>query len=446
MPATTSLRSLCLVALAASLLALGASACANKDTKAACTPGSLGCACRADGACDNGRCIEQVCQSGEDGDPAEAEQEQEEAATPCALDDWGPYGVGTTLLSLTDETREKRSLPTLVLYPTATRPDYAACEASFFAQSSYLRYGAATICAVENAAPERAAAPYPVVFLSHGSGSQKEGYTYLEEFLVSHGFIVVAMDHTGNVGMMQSSPTDKTMSLTRVLDLRVVMDQLIERFKGAASPLGGLGDAERIGVSGHSWGGHAAVVLSGMSYNYAKIKTECDAGTQIDDYACPLLAHQKEIEALIPDSRIKAVVSWAQDIGKKTQPAGPNCFGAPGVKIPWLMMLGDTDNYVDAQEDGQDCYDKASGKTCMVLLREAGHMGYTDLGNEGKMDDARMLKLARFYSTAFFLRHLKGQQNCQAAMSAQAATDGADHTLQCKGGDTSPGSRTPFFP
>lgn len=423
----------CVVFGAACLFSFAVLSCSNDDSETQCPSGRPGCACRADGGCDSGSCVAQVCRDNADGDPAEIEAEREEEQAPsCDLSDWGPYGVGMTLLTLTDPARENRSLPLLVMYPTKTRPNYAACEAAFFKQSSYLRYGAAANCAVENAEADLTQAPYPVIFLSHGSGSQKEGYTYLEEFLASHGFVVAAPDHTGNVGMMQTSPADTSMSFTREVDLRFVMDQLIARFKGTEAPFSGLGDAERIGVCGHSWGGHAAVVLSGMKYNYDKIKTECDAGTQFDAYSCPLLGHRAEIEAMTPDSRIKAVVSWAQDIGKAKQPGGPNCYGAVGVAIPWLMFVGTTDNYLDVQEDGRDCYDKAQGKACLALLTDAGHMGYTDLGNEGKMDDARMLRLVRLYTTAFFMRHLNGLQSCQTTMDTQAANDGKDHILSCK--------------
>jgi predicted dienelactone hydrolase len=187
-----------------------------------------------------------------------------------------------------------------------------------------------------------------------------------------------------------------------------------------------------MGIAGHSWGGHTAVVMAGMGYSYDKIKAECDAGTTLDDYACPLLDHRGEIEAMTPDPRLKAVVSWAQDIGKQEQVAGPACAGAPGVTIPWMMINGDTDEFLDTQEDGPDCYAKAGGSACIALLRGAGHMGHTDLGNDKSMDARRALQLIRFYSTAFLLQRLAGNEACGAAMAERFANDGADHDLTCR--------------
>ena len=375
------------------------------------------------------------CSSGSPSNPGDQDSdhaENETEAPLCDAADWGAYGVGATAITLTDASRQDRELPVLVVYPTATRPDYRVCEAAFLEESILWRYSEATMCAQQDAPAATDGAPFPVVFLSHGSGSMKEGYTYLEEYLASHGFVVVAPDHTGNVGLSQFAPADTSMSYTRLADMRFVMDEMTAAFDNPQSPFHGLGDEARMGMAGHSWGGHAAVVMAGMAYNYEKIAAECAAGTQVDQYQCPLLAHRDEIESMTPDTRLRAVVSWAHDIGKASQPGGPVCFGASGVHIPWMMMLGDEDPYLVWQEDGQDCYDKAGGTACLVTLSGAGHMGYTDMGNEKTMEDERMYLLVRRYSTAFFMRHLMDIGSCQEAMDRQALDDGADHTRECK--------------
>lgn len=367
-----------------------------------------------------------------DRDAADNDDALAEAETAgCDLSGWGRYGAGSKTLTLTDATRNDRQIPVLVVYPTDNRPDWDACEAAYFDESKILRYGEPSICAVADA-PPAAGAPFPIIFLSHGSGAMKEGYTYLEEYFASRGFVVVAPDHTGNVGLSNMNPADEEMSYTRLADVKFAMDKTIEAFADKTDQFYNLGDPNRVGMTGHSWGGHTAVIMAGGKYSYEKIKTECDAGTQIDAYQCPLLNRKTDIEAITPDRRIKAVVSWAHDIGKASQPGGPQCAFAAGIKIPWLALFGDLDPYLVMPEDGKDCYDKAGGTACMVLLKGAGHVGFSDMGDEKNMGDKRVLRLARLYSAAFFLRHLNGDASCLETMSLQFSQDGADHDFACR--------------
>lgn len=376
---------------------------------------------------------------------AAADGAADAALPPCAVTDWGPHAVGLRTFAYVDEGREGRALPTLVYYPAAPAAgpsaasgagpgDRAGCWAAFLAADRLARLSQAAICATADAAPA-AGGPWPLLVLSHGSGSQKEAHAFVAEYLASHGFVVAVPDHTGNVGFAQSSPADRAMSVTRAWDVQFVIDRaLADGAPGGA--LAGLVDAARVGVAGHSWGGHTAAAVAGIAYSWDRIAADCAAGLEPDDWYCPLLDHRAELEERLPDPRVGAVVTWAHDCGH--QVAAPDCAGAAAVTVPWLQLVGDADPLASAEDDGQDCFDRAAGPACLVVLPGAGHLGYTALGDEGTFGAERMFDLVRWYAAAFFRWHLGGEAGCEAALLALGAGGpgggAADHAPTCRAG------------
>jgi predicted dienelactone hydrolase len=351
----------------------------------------------------------------------------------CSSEEWGPHGVGFLRAEFVDVSRGDRSLPALVYHPAGSEPNFGSCYRSFLMTDPLSRLSKPAFCAVEDAPPDRSSAPYPVVVLSHGNGSQKEAHSFVFEYLASHGFVAVGFDHAGNTGPGQTEPEDELMSVTRALDVSFVIDKLVESFAGGEGALSGLGDPERIGVAGHSWGGHTALSIAGIRYSFDVIEEDCKNGDEPDRYYCPLLDHREEIEDEIPDPRVKAVLTYAHDAGH--QVSGPNCRGAAGITIPFMQILGDSDGFISVQEDGYDCYEKAAGPACIVVLEGAGHLGYTVLGDEGTLGADRIFDLVRWYSAAFFRAHLAGDVSCAQALAEAPVSwnqGKGDHVAQCR--------------
>jgi predicted dienelactone hydrolase len=359
-----------------------------------------------------------------------------EAPAPCTPTDWGPSGVGVRELSLVDADRDDRSLPTLVYYPSPDAPDWAACEATYDETAGLLRFGQAAFCAGWDLPPAADGAPYPVLLYSHGSGAQKEAQSFILEHLASHGYLVVVPDHTGNVGPLRAFPDDEDMTITRAQDLHFVLDHVLASIDAPGTGeawLAGLGDPARVGVAGHSWGGHSAAAAAGLRYSFDVIEADCEAGTVPDAYYCPLLDARAYLEEEAPDPRLKALVTYAHDAGHMV--SGPACVGAEGVEVPWLQLLGTRDTFIDVQEDGWDCYEASPAPACAVVLEGAGHRGFTDVGDEHGFPQARLRALIRWYTVAFLDLHLKGTSSCQEALntglSAWQATP-PDHEAACR--------------
>jgi len=370
-------------------------------------------------------------------DPGPGKDAVEETAgetveATCEAGAWGTRAVGVRLLDLVDASRGDRTLPTAVYYPAAGTLDGAACDATYQAMDLFERYAALTVCGTKDAEPDLAGAPYPVVVFSHGSGSVKEGHKYLYEYLVSHGFVVVAPDHTGNVGLGQSEPVDLYMTLTRELDLRFAIDEFTARFAVAEGEFAGLGDAGRLAIAGHSWGGHTVMALAGLVYNFESVKEKCDSPEGgYDKWYCAVTDVQAQIQA-VPDPRVKAALAFGNDAGH--QMAVPDCQGASGITIPYLQMVGDKDSYCDVQQDGWKCYAAEQGPACIVAFAGAGHLGYTDMMDEIGYDTDLFHQTVRAYSTAFLRAHLEGDAACRASLAANdlAATLGGTFTAECR--------------
>ena len=121
-------------------------------------------------------------------------------------------------------------------------------------------------------------APYPVVILSPGNGTNIEFYTSLASEIASHGYIVVGLNHPYDVAAVELSngevaQYDKDQWLlevsahqaytaervkVRTADMLFVLDQLESINSRVDSPLRRMLDLESVAVAGHSLGGISA--------------------------------------------------------------------------------------------------------------------------------------------------------------------------------------------
>ena len=106
--------------------------------------------------------------------------------TPIPLAGNGPYKVGFRLVTLTDTSRDGRAMNEIIWYP-ATVPTNPTSQQS--ADVSKLGWA--------NATADTTGAPYPMVLISHGGNGKATNFATLLMGLVTHGFVVVGLDHPG---------------------------------------------------------------------------------------------------------------------------------------------------------------------------------------------------------------------------------------------------------
>lgn len=185
----------------------------------------------------------------------------------------GPHPVGVRTLDATDGARAGRLVPIEIWYP-AVAP-HAGQDLTDPTRDTYdllPGFPAVSQDAVRDARPE--AGRYPLVMFSHGFGGHRRQTTFLCTHLASHGYLVAAVDHTGNtiidiVQMMMSVQMGGTMPdpgplieefiAARPADVRFAIDRVLEV---AAKDLGVRADPDRIGMTGHSFGGWTTLAVT----------------------------------------------------------------------------------------------------------------------------------------------------------------------------------------
>ncbi len=223
--------------------------------------------------------------------------------------------------------------------------------------------------------------PFPVVVFGHGFQLPPSQYTSYAKHLASHGYLAVIPDF----------PTGFSSNFLRDAKDLVATIDAVTRGNGAR------GDETRVGVTGHSRGGKAAVLAAGL------------------------------------DARIKAVLALDPVDGtggfstcNPTTECPPAATTLATLRIP-VGYLGET---LDATGGtfGQACapaagnfqvfYGASKPPAFAVDIKGASHMSFLDNPNCGftcsacataTADHDAVLALARNYEVAFFDRHLRGQ-------------------------------------
>jgi hypothetical protein len=177
------------------------------------------------------------------------------------------------------------TVPYIESFPSITQAVSRQALEGLFRPASYaaLEQSLPATHTVEGAAMPATRDKHPVLLFSHGLGNTSELYTAEIEDLVSHGYVVAAINHTYEAAFVVF-PRDRVVVYARqawqdesqkpngyvqyvkkrieeawVPDLRFVLGQLERLDAAPSSPLSGRLDLTRVGAFGHSMGGLAIV-------------------------------------------------------------------------------------------------------------------------------------------------------------------------------------------
>jgi dienelactone hydrolase len=246
-------------------------------------------------------------------------------------------------------------------------------------------------------APIAGSEPLPVVVYVHGWGGFRSVQATLAEALASHGYVVVALDHTygsvatrftdGEVVPIDPSalPTDassdtydeasRTLVTTFADDVRFLLDELEA---GTIPVLGDGLDLERVGLVGHSTGGGAA------------------------------------IDVCASDPRCATVIGFDPWV----EPVGDTIIGS-GLAVPTLSLR--SEEWVDHPNDARLRRLHAASQDVTGLAAIAGttHRDVTMLplltplagviGLAGDTDGRRTHRIVEAWTLGFLDAHLRGQ-------------------------------------
>ncbi len=366
----------------------------------------------------------------------------------------GPFWVGARESVIPDKDG-KRPLPVTVWYPalnpdgkpediTYTYDNFATIEG--FTQPGH---------ALKDAAPDMGKDPYPLVIVSHGVFSYRYAFAYLAEHLASHGFVVMAVDHTGNTLAYYADPklagsdfsgfaeSFGNAFATRASDIQREIDYA-PVLTGKGGVLDGAIDSTRIAVVGHSQGAYAALVSAGAQVNLTSYRAWCstNAGdktvTSGARYGmlCGMLVSAEEQILAANHIDAKPGSNWppfsVTGVDAIVPIAVGDAFAPESLKritIPTLLMVGTNDVFgsydaftsiyenLSSVQKGLTVFENADHMFpmggCLPWFQEHQAQGFC--GSDAVWDMERAHDLINHFTTAFLLDVLKGDKDAHKA-------------------------------
>jgi predicted dienelactone hydrolase len=213
---------------------------------------------------------------------------------------------------------------------------------------------------------------YPLVLLSHGTGSSAQQLIWLGYHLASRGYIAAAVNHHGN------SDTEKkafaqgaALVWERPKDLSVVLDRLL-----ADPTFGQRIDADRIGAAGFSLGGYSVIALGGGRFSPDTFAAWCKSEQR--DVTCearPALPDNLQVNESISrsndsyrDPRIKGVFAIAPVLAH-----GFTQTRLTDLTIPVRIVVGEADTIAPMQTNAVHYAQIIPQAQLSVLHGDVGH-------------------------------------------------------------------------
>jgi len=265
----------------------------------------------------------------------------------------GQFPVGVLSGELVDQTREQRQLPYGVWYPADGR--VFGLDMQPPTQDRFT--------VVPNTPPLRQAAVrgvppaegnVPLVLFSHTSLGHRRQSSFLCTHLASHGYIVAAVDHTGNTfgdwaaGALTGEPFTtedrdvyiQRMIAARVPDVRLLLDHLLD---GGVADLAGHPDAGRVGLVGWSFGGWTVLATPEVDTRVGAVVALAPAG------------NSKPLPGVIP---VTLTFAWQR-------------------AAPTLYLAAECDRYTPPGGI-QELLERTPADKAMFILRHADHDHFGD--------------------------------------------------------------------
>lgn len=302
-----------------------------------------------------------------------------------AVDRAGPYNVGHRSFDVTYTPpggQPSRTIPVEIWYPTLD------------AQGETTRYGGIftddTVFEGASAAPPADAAGYPVHVYSHGSAGFAGTASKTSRYFASHGWVVAAPNHVGNLLKDGNAKRPLAISFLRSTDVTAAIDGL-EKL-AAPDPLAGKLRTSRVLLSGHSFGAFTAWASSGVSFDQKVLETRCAS----DEFSVPCKPEELAVfQKGLGDRRVVAAVPMAGGASDSVADYG-------AVKLPVLLMSGTLD------VSAGPIYDRAGAIDVTWLELVGGCHEAFALGGCKELDEKLAWSLVSTHILAFGRRYVLG--------------------------------------
>lgn len=278
--------------------------------------------------------------------------------------------------------------------------------------------------AVRDAAP--AGTAYPLVVVSHGYSNDPAAMTWLTENLASKGYVVAAIRH-GDPPITDRSKFSQLL-LRRPLDIAFVTGTL-KRTLAAEQ----LVDPARLALIGYSMGGYGVLTAAGAALDPAGPPTRLVPGDLLQPYV-----RGGGARAAATVEGLCAVVAISPAGGGSLDAWGSD--GMRGIKVPLLLIAGDSDRTVEYLSGARAMFDSAhNAQRYLLTFKGAGHsIGLSPapdamrhrLWDQDWFEDPvwrkeRVNAISAHFITAFLDRYVKGDHSRAAYLTVAIADSGA---------------------
>lgn len=221
--------------------------------------------------------------------------------------------------------------------------------------------------------------PLPVMVFSHGNRGFAEQSYFLTEFFATHGWLVVAPNHSGNTFFDPDTLPADTF-LLRPQDVTAALDVIYSLPDD--DPLNGRA-SDQVYAAGHSFGAYTSLVVGGSELPVDAFQIACQEtylGTYLsglESGACPALTSDNIalMRSGLRDDRVDAVLALA--------PGGLRYLGQAGparIDVPVMMMTGNLDESTTDRAEGDPIWAALDGPhDRRVRVAGAGHFTFSNM-------------------------------------------------------------------
>ncbi len=365
-------------------------------------------------------------------------------ASADELFEQGPFEVGYREITISYSeaaTLEDRELLLRVWYP--------AQEGSGKPPATYAVGGIINLPAVYalDAPPVTDQENLPFVVHSHGNGAEGLlAYPY-GELMASHGWVLVAPNHTGNTAFdFLDMPDPFTRSaLDRPTDISTIIDEFESGLSG--DELAGKADTSSVFLFGHSFGGYTTFVSGGAAVDFDGIEADCEG---VMSAACDLIANpdvKAAYRAGFLDERIVALAPQAPAIGSIADGE------LAKLEVPTMLMSGLLDQTTTQEESAVPAWMSLDHQDDLwVEMPKGAHFSFIsichdlsqdlldffrpDAGQDGCgpgfIDTQEALPVLAAYVLAFGRRHVLGQTEWDPILTGPPLGNDGDFIVRVK--------------
>lgn len=212
--------------------------------------------------------------------------------------------------------------------------------------------------------------PAPILVFSHGNSSFAEQSYFMTEWFATHGWIVVAPDHTGNTFSDTQGAIDLRSGAFRPQDITALLDDL--EAMPEDDPIQPY-LTDDIVMTGHSFGGYTTLASSGAGFAVDAAVSECMTNP---NQFCDLLDADGVVD-LFRDGLLDPRI----DVAIPQTPGGFFIFqeGIADIDIPTLMMTGELDRTLPNDEEGDPLWNNMEGPHMRLNMPRGGHFTFSNM-------------------------------------------------------------------